>query len=63
MIFADRIVREHEKEVDNMVNVLTWVFWLSLAVIALSELGFWDALRGEDGKTQEEKKPEEAKKD
>lgn len=45
-----------------MVNVLTWVFWLSLAVIALSELGFWDALRGEDGKIQEEKKPEEAKK-
>ena len=62
MIFADRIVRNMTKEVDNMVNVLTWVFWLSLAVIALSELGFWDALRGEDGKTQEEKKPEEAKK-
>lgn len=62
MIFADRIVREHEKEVDNMVNVLTWVFWPSLAVIALSELGFWDALRGEDArKTQEEKKSESKK--
>lgn len=47
-----------------MVNVLTWVFWLSLAVILLSELKFWDVLRGEDAKkTQEEKKPEEAKKD
>ena len=47
-----------------MVSVLTWVFWLSFAVIVLSELKFWDVLRGEDTKkTQEEKKPEEAKKD
>ena len=62
MIFADRIVREHEKEVDNMVNVLTWVFWLSLAVILLSELKFWDVLRGEDAKkSQEEEKPESKK--
>ena len=36
MIFADRIVRNTKKEVDNMVNVLTWVFWLSFAVILLS---------------------------
>lgn len=45
-----------------MVNVLTWVFWLSLAVILLSELKFWDVLRGEDTKkTQEEKKSESKK--
>lgn len=30
-----------------MVSVLTWVFWLSFAVIVLSELKFWDVLRGE----------------
>lgn len=32
---------------DVMMNVLSWVFWLSLAVIMLSELKFWDVLRGE----------------
>lgn len=33
-----------------MMNVLSWVFWLSLAVIMLSELKFWDVLRGEENK-------------
>lgn len=45
-----------------MVSVLTWVFWLSLTVIVLSELGFWDALRGESKpKAQEGDKPAETK--
>ena len=46
-----------------MVNVLTWVFGLSLAVILLSELKFWDVLRGEEAKkNQKEKKKTESKK-
>lgn len=47
-----------------MVNVLTWVFWLSFAVILLSELKFWDVLRGEEAKKNQqkrEKKPESKK--
>ena len=46
-----------------MVNVITWVFWLSLAVILLSELKFWDVLRGEDTKKTKkgDKKPETKK--
>ena len=37
-----------------MVNVMIWVFWLSLAVILLSELKFWDVLRGQDTKKTKE---------
>lgn len=37
-----------------MINVISWMFWLSLAVILLSELKFWDVLRGES-KPKDEK--------
>ena len=37
-----------------MINVISWMFWLSLAVILLSELKFWDVLRGESKQDEKE---------